>query len=112
MFNLEKIERVVLIILAAFLLLGLGVIIFHKSSPPAPVVVRSFNLDMERPRISINKAGVQELSRLSKIGPKLAGRIVDYRNTSGGFSRIEDIKKVKGIGDKLFEKIKDDISTE
>ncbi|MEO0185048.1 MAG: helix-hairpin-helix domain-containing protein [candidate division WOR-3 bacterium] len=57
-------------------------------------------------QISINEATVEELEMLPGIGPSLAQRIVEYRCQNGGFESTEDIKKVKGIGDKLFERIK------
>jgi competence protein ComEA len=57
-------------------------------------------------RISINTATLQELDTLPGIGPSIAQRIIDYRSVTP-FSTIEQIKEVKGIGDKMFEKIKD-----
>ena len=59
--------------------------------------------------ISLNNATVADLDRLSGIGPALAQRIVDYRDKNGGFKNVEEIKLVSGIGDKLYEKIKDQI---
>ena len=61
-------------------------------------------------RININSATRSELTDLPGIGDVLAGRIVDYRNQNGAFSRIEDIKNVSGIADKRFEAIKDKIT--
>jgi len=60
--------------------------------------------------ININTASPEELDMLSGIGPAIAGRIIDYRQTNGPFQSIEQIKDVKGIGDALFEKIKDHIT--
>ncbi len=57
--------------------------------------------------ISINSATVEQLQELSGIGPTIAERIVEYRNYYGFFQSLEDIKNVKGIGDKIYEKIKD-----
>lgn len=58
-------------------------------------------------KININTASVQELTTLPRIGPKKAAAIVEYRNKNGKFQRIEDIMKVKGIGEKTFLKLKD-----
>lgn len=58
-------------------------------------------------KININTATVDELDALPGIGPALAQRIVDYRTQNGDFKTIEDIKKVRGIGDALFNQIKD-----
>jgi len=60
--------------------------------------------------ININKAGLEELDKLPGIGPAIAERIIEYRNKNGGFMNVAEIKLVSGIGEKLFEKIKDKIS--
>jgi competence protein ComEA len=56
--------------------------------------------------ININTATQDELASLPNIGSSKAQAIIDYRKANGGFKSLEDIKKVKGIGDKTFEKIK------
>ena len=61
-------------------------------------------------KISINKASVKELTSLPGIGDAKAKSIVEYRTANGPFQSIEDIKKVKGIGDSIFAKIKDNIT--
>ena len=64
----------------------------------------------EAEKININKASVEEISKLEKIGPKYAERIVQYRKDHGPFEKPEDITRVKGIGPKTFELNKDKIS--
>lgn len=61
-------------------------------------------------KVNINKASVSQLDSLSGIGPAYAQRIIDYRNNNSPFNSIEDIMKVSGIGQKTFEKIKDQIT--
>ena len=61
-------------------------------------------------KISINKASAKELTSLPGIGDAKAKSIVEYRTNNGPFQSIEDIKKVKGIGDSIFAKIKDNIT--
>lgn len=62
-------------------------------------------------KININTADEETLSEnLTGIGPAIAERIISYRNHYGGFQTIEELKNVKGIGDKIFQKIKDNIT--
>jgi competence protein ComEA len=56
--------------------------------------------------VNINKADAKELALLQGVGPALAKRIVDFRKKHGPFAKPEDLKKVKGIGDKILEKNK------
>ncbi|MCJ7667428.1 MAG: helix-hairpin-helix domain-containing protein [Anaerolineae bacterium] len=58
-------------------------------------------------KININTATAAELESLPGIGPVLAQRIVDYRKANGPFATIEDIKNVSGIGEGIFEEIKE-----
>jgi competence protein ComEA len=58
-------------------------------------------------KININKAVETELQNLPGIGPAKAAAIVEYRNTSGPFKTVDDLKNISGIGDKTFEKLKD-----
>ena len=59
--------------------------------------------------VNINTATSEELERLSRIGKAVAKRIIDYRETHGGFANKEEIMNVKGIGKKVFEDIKNNI---
>jgi comEA protein len=58
-------------------------------------------------KVNINAATATELDSLPGIGTAYAGRIIDYRTSHGGFKSIEELKNVKGIGDKTFEKLAD-----
>ena len=55
--------------------------------------------------VNINSATEQELQSLPGIGPATASKIIEYRNTNGPFSKIDELKNVSGIGDKKFESI-------
>jgi competence protein ComEA len=57
-------------------------------------------------KVNINTATVADLETLPRIGPAVAQRIVDFRTKNGAFKRIEDIMKVQGIGEKVYESIK------
>ena len=58
-------------------------------------------------KININKASIKQLMLLPNIGEAKAQAIIDYRNSVGIFKTINDIKNVSGIGESLFDKIKD-----
>lgn len=61
-------------------------------------------------KININTADVVLLQQLTGVGPVTAQKIVDYREQNGSFTAIEDLKKVSGIGEKTFEKMRDDVT--
>ncbi len=56
--------------------------------------------------ISLNSATQSQLEELPGVGPTLAARIIDWRLANGGFKKIEDLRNVSGIGNKLFLQIK------
>ena len=68
------------------------------------------NVDISSEKININTASKELLMTLSKIGESKANSIIEYRESNGDFKTIEDIKNVSGIGDSLFESIKDYIT--
>lgn len=57
-------------------------------------------------QININEATAAEFRGLPGIGERIAERIIEYRNKKGSFHSIEDLQNVKGIGKKMFAKIK------
>lgn len=130
-----KEEISVLLFLIFFTLIGIAFNIYHSSFQPEEtnnqfektdldsILVAVFNDEkveksesfsnkkeveiLKKKSIDLNKASVEELSRLPGIGEKTAQKIVDYRKQFGGFKKIEDIMKIERIGPNLFEKIKD-----
>ena len=60
-------------------------------------------------RVNVNTAGADELASLPGIGPALAQAIIKQR-TGKPFAKAEDLRDVKGIGDKLFERLKDQVT--
>ncbi len=60
-------------------------------------------------KINLNTATQAELETLTGVGPSKALSIIDYREKTGKFQSVEDLKKISGIGDKTFEKLKDSI---
>jgi competence protein ComEA len=55
--------------------------------------------------LSLNAVSAEELCDLPGIGPVLAERIIRYRAQRGRFESLDELKRVKGIGDKLYNKI-------
>ncbi|MBR5156713.1 MAG: helix-hairpin-helix domain-containing protein [Clostridia bacterium] len=62
------------------------------------------NIINDSDKLDINTATKEELTTLEGIGPVLAGRIIEFRNERP-FKTIYDLKKVSGIGDKIFKDI-------
>jgi len=129
LFGISEIR--VIIFLTVLLLIGGAVVIYQKSSAeigPEVIIERiestRQNNDITTPhrdflrsmlsknRININTAPADSLEILPGIGPALAIRIVEYRNTYGNFDSIRDIIEVRGIGPATFGELKDLISTE
>lgn len=61
-------------------------------------------------KINLNTATLEELQTLSGIGESKAQAIITYREEVGAFEKIEDLMKVSGIGEALYEKVKDHIT--
>lgn len=71
-------------------------------TPPAPTGMA---------RININTASVAQLQRLPRIGPKTAQRILAYREVHGGFRRVEELLRVRGIGPKTLAGLQEQVTT-
>jgi competence protein ComEA len=60
--------------------------------------------------VNINTASLSELDGLDGVGPSTAQKIIDYRTANGGFTSIEQIKEVPGIGDAKFAALQGSIT--
>ena len=60
---------------------------------------------LRKQNISINDGSEADLQKISGIGPKMAKKIVDYRQEHGPFKSLEELRHVKGIGPALYKKI-------
>ena len=107
-----KDEKKALIFLVACLFLGTA-ILYCKAIFPKETENIEFTENIQNfSKININNATETELIKLKNIGPALAGRIISYRALHGPFIRKEDIKNVKGIGDKKYSSIENQIDVE
>lgn len=67
--------------------------------------VDAHNMEENSP-LNLNTASQSDLEKLPGIGPEKARQILSYREENGAFTRIEEILKVSGIGDQIFDQIK------
>ena len=85
--------------------------IIPRTLPKAPCTNQNnSSINQESLKININTASKEELQTLSGIGSSKAEDIIKYREKSGLFKNISEITKVSGIGQTLYEKIKDSIT--
>ena len=56
--------------------------------------------------LDLNLASGEQLQQVPGIGPVLSGRIIEYRETHGGFQSLEELLNIQGIGEKTLEKIR------
>jgi competence protein ComEA len=103
-------ERRILYFLVTSLLLGSVILLVVKRSRPDPV--RLAFMDPEGDPVpvqagphSLNTATEEELICVPGIGPVLARRIVEQRERIGGFSTLDELRLVKGIGEKKLQQI-------
>ena len=61
-------------------------------------------------RLDLNQADAAELEQLPGLGPTLARRIVRWRREHGGFSSVEELLEVEGIGESKLDAIRDSIT--
>ena len=109
----EKERQVVPILLSITVVLAAGIIgfqlFFFQEPQPVVFLPQASQTESEAPRKwNINTATEEELDEnLPGIGPVIAKRIVEYRETYGGFSSVEELMNVSGIGEKRFAALKD-----
>jgi competence protein ComEA len=93
-------RQVVAAALVSMVLAGAG--LMAQSSQPAP---QPATTTTPAP-VNLNTATSTDLERLPGVGPALATRILEYRQKNGGFTKIEDLMNVTGIGERSFLRLK------
>lgn len=104
MLNLTKEEKQVFLFLFTIVLIGLG-ISFSLKTHSSVQLISSFSTNLGK--INLNNADKTALMSVKGVGEKLAGRIIDYRNTRNGFDELDELKEIKGITERKYEKIRD-----
>lgn len=65
--------------------------------------------DNNEDMIDINAADINELQKISGVGPAKAQAIVDYREENGAFESVDELNEISGFGEKTVEKLRDSI---
>ena len=77
----------------------------HLENHYQKIHAKLMQADLTAP-LNINRVGLLELVTLPRIGPVLAVKVVQYRNSHAGFGSVEDLMKVEGIGRATFRAIR------
>jgi comEA protein len=103
------------LLLIAVIVIG-GVVAWRNYGPNHPIQINlseetntadGIVAETEPQKIDINRAEAWLLEALPGIGPSKAQSIIDYRQQNGGFSDISELLNVSGIGQDIYQKIKD-----
>ncbi len=104
MFDLTPQERKVVLFIIWVWLCGMGLELCLKKMPAAaPVCV----LDRDFGRIGLNSADSRMLEQLPGVGEKLAARIIQLRARLRRFACVEELRQVRGLHQRTFDRIKD-----
>jgi len=127
MFSITPQERRIVIFLIATLMVGCAVKLIRHHFPQRPPEVSLISQELPekihsdaialdtgdgKPGeiIDINSATPEQLQSLSGIGPHLARRIIEHRDQHGPFSSTKDIMAVRGIGEKMYQRLREQIT--
>lgn len=69
-----------------------------------------FGINMAFAAVNLNTATASDLDGIKGIGPSKAKAIIDYRSKNGPFKSVDDLKNIKGFGDKNLAKLKGELT--
>lgn len=75
--------------------------------PPKSTYQTECEIEAEKEKVNINEASATQIATLDAVGDTLAQRIVTYREENGLFLALEDVKNVSGIGDAIYQRMRD-----
>ncbi len=123
MFSLTRREQIVVALLVASLVIGGGISLWDHFSPEAtenfqvvrvakPPETTSEEAVPPEParKVNLNTAATKDLERLPRIGPKMAQKIVQWREKNGPFRTLNDLAKIPGIGKKTISEFEDKVT--
>ncbi len=107
----KKLFNVIIVLVVCFIIIFSAVKCFPINAHP----YKTYNsntifLQQLDNKVNINTAPINVLMKLQGIGEAKATLIIEYRQKNKGFSSVDEIKNVYGIGDKIFNSIKDKIT--
>jgi len=103
MLNMTRDETKAFWFLAVVVFAGLAINLVIKAHPKTKQYISA----PRTTKINLNKADQRQLKLAPGIGDKISQRILEYRQKNEKFYNIEELKQIKGISPKKFEKIKD-----
>ncbi|MCL4810207.1 MAG: ComEA family DNA-binding protein [Thermoanaerobaculia bacterium] len=89
--------------------LALGLVALLATASAAPAADEAAAAPAKK-TVNVNQASADELARLPRVGPSLAGKILAHREKHGAFKRAEDLMEVSGIGEKMFATLRPYVS--
>ncbi len=104
MIGFTRQERLVVSVLALIIFIGSMIHYVLKEYPQLNDIVNLIDGDELYSKVDLNTASYDELLALPFIGPYTAQQIIDYRKAKGSFTSVDQLKQVRGVKEKNYEK--------
>jgi competence ComEA-like helix-hairpin-helix protein len=106
MFPMTEPERRAVLFVTAAALVGMGGTFLKNDCRTSKIALALFE---DIGKVNLNTADKELLMSVSGIGSRLAERILEYRRQAGGFRQVEELKRIQGINEYRFGKIRDHV---